>query len=102
MSTARRQVDLPEVTISESRGIRYLHLDTPWIQGAMRIDDPLEIGRTADVSGDGKRAEPGSLASELLLAAGEHDDVRALPSERLGAREPEPGRGAADDRRAPA
>ncbi len=38
-----RRVDLPEVTISESRGIRYLHLDTPWIQGAMRIDDPLGI-----------------------------------------------------------
>lgn len=33
----------PEVTISESRGIRYLHLGTPWIQGAMRIDDPLAI-----------------------------------------------------------
>jgi spermidine synthase len=35
--------DLPDVTISESRGIRYLHLDTPWIQGAMRIDEPLAI-----------------------------------------------------------
>ena len=34
---------LPEVTISESRGVRYLHLGTPWIQGAMRIDAPLEI-----------------------------------------------------------
>jgi spermidine synthase len=34
---------LPEVTISESRGIRYLHLGTPWIQGAMRIEEPLVI-----------------------------------------------------------
>ncbi len=34
---------LPEVTISESRGIRYLHLGTPWIQGAMRIAEPLVI-----------------------------------------------------------
>ena len=34
---------LPEVTVSESRGVRYLHLGTPWIQGAMRIDSPLEI-----------------------------------------------------------
>jgi len=34
---------LPEVTISESRGIRYLHLGTPWIQGAMRIEAPLAI-----------------------------------------------------------
>jgi spermidine synthase len=43
MSASRRPVDLPGVTLSESRGIRYLHLDTPWIQGAMRIDDPLAI-----------------------------------------------------------
>ena len=35
--------ELPEVTISESAGVRYLHLGTPWIQGAMRIDAPLEI-----------------------------------------------------------
>jgi spermidine synthase len=34
---------LPEVTISESAGVRYLHLGTPWIQGAMRIDEPLVI-----------------------------------------------------------
>ena len=34
---------MPEVTISESRGIRYLHLGTPWIQGAMRIEAPLAI-----------------------------------------------------------
>src|SRR6186713_258954 len=35
--------DLPEVTISESAGVRYLHLGTPWVQGAMRLDDPLAI-----------------------------------------------------------
>jgi len=35
--------ELPEVTISESAGVRYLHLGTPWIQGAMRIDEPLAI-----------------------------------------------------------
>ncbi|MEO5843336.1 MAG: spermidine synthase, partial [Caldimonas sp.] len=35
--------ELPEVTISESAGVRYLHLGTPWVQGAMRIDAPLEI-----------------------------------------------------------
>lgn len=27
-------------TITEHRGIRYLHLGTPWVQGAMRIDRP--------------------------------------------------------------
>jgi spermidine synthase len=35
--------ELPEVTTSESAGVRYLHLGTPWIQGAMRIDEPLAI-----------------------------------------------------------
>ncbi|HEV7578278.1 MAG TPA: spermidine synthase [Caldimonas sp.] len=35
--------ELPEVTISESAGVRYLHLGTPWVQGAMRIDEPLVI-----------------------------------------------------------
>ena len=41
MSAAARS--LPEVTISESAGVRYLHLGTPWIQGAMRIEAPLAI-----------------------------------------------------------
>jgi spermidine synthase len=35
--------DLPDVTVSESAGVRYLHLGTPWVQGAMRIDDPIAI-----------------------------------------------------------
>lgn len=34
---------LPEVTLSESDGVRYLHLGTPWVQGAMRIDAPLTL-----------------------------------------------------------
>jgi spermidine synthase len=29
-----------EVTISEQDGVRYLHLGTPWVQGAMRIREP--------------------------------------------------------------
>lgn len=33
----------PEATISEHDGVRYLHLDTPWVQGAMRLKKPLEI-----------------------------------------------------------
>ena len=41
MSAAARR--LPEVTISESDGVRYLHLGTPWVQGAMRIAAPLAI-----------------------------------------------------------
>lgn len=32
-----------EVTLSEQDGVRYLHLGTPWVQGAMRIDAPDRI-----------------------------------------------------------
>ncbi len=34
---------LPEVTISDYDGIRYLHLGTPWVQGSMRIKKPFDI-----------------------------------------------------------
>ena len=43
MSADADASSLPEVTISESDGVRYLHLGTPWIQGAMKIAAPLEI-----------------------------------------------------------
>jgi len=36
-------VALPEVTISEADGVRYLHLGTPWVQGAMQIRRPRAI-----------------------------------------------------------
>lgn len=36
-------INLPEVTLSEIDGVRYLHLGTPWVQGAMRIRDPLVL-----------------------------------------------------------
>lgn len=32
--------DLAPATISEADGVRYLHLGTPWVQGAMRISKP--------------------------------------------------------------
>jgi spermidine synthase len=35
--------DLAAATISESAGIRYLHLGTPWVQGAMRLDRPRTL-----------------------------------------------------------
>ncbi len=35
--------DLPMVTVSEHAGVRYLHLDTPWVQGAMRLSKPDAI-----------------------------------------------------------
>jgi spermidine synthase len=30
-------------TISEADGVRYLHLDSPWVQGAMRLRKPLAL-----------------------------------------------------------
>jgi len=35
--------DLPHATISEQGGVRFLHLDTPWVQGAMLIREPRVI-----------------------------------------------------------
>lgn len=35
--------EMEPATLSESRGVRYLHLGTPWIQGAMRRSKPLAI-----------------------------------------------------------
>ena len=34
---------LPEVTISESDGVRFLHLGSIWVQGAMRIRKPQVV-----------------------------------------------------------
>jgi spermidine synthase len=34
---------LPEANVSEHGGVRYLHLGTPWVQGAMRIARPRVI-----------------------------------------------------------
>lgn len=33
----------PPATITEHRGIRFLHLGTPWVQGAMRLSKPDNI-----------------------------------------------------------
>ena len=35
--------ELAPATISEADGVRYLHLGTPWVQGAMRMRKPLAI-----------------------------------------------------------
>ena len=43
MNDRSARVPMPEVNISESRGIRCLHFDSPWIQGAMRIESPDEL-----------------------------------------------------------
>ncbi len=41
--TRRKTPALPPATVSESDGVRYLHLDTPWVQGAMRMKKPNDI-----------------------------------------------------------
>ena len=38
-----KAADLPDATISEMAGLRYLHLETLWVQGAMRIRKPLQL-----------------------------------------------------------
>src|SRR5947199_1232102 len=35
--------DLAPATMSESDGVRYLHLGTPWVQGAMRVRTPQAL-----------------------------------------------------------
>lgn len=39
----RRAQTLAPVTISEHEGVRYLHLDSIWVQGAMRIRQPQKV-----------------------------------------------------------
>ena len=43
MIVARRAVSLPPVTVSELDGVRYLHLGSIWVQGAMRIGKPQQV-----------------------------------------------------------
>jgi spermidine synthase len=40
---SRAPIDLPDVTLSEHDGVRYLHLGTVWIQGAMRMRKPQQL-----------------------------------------------------------
>ena len=38
-----KELELAPATISEADGVRYLHLGTPWVQGAMRIRKSLSL-----------------------------------------------------------
>jgi spermidine synthase len=42
-SRKNRAADLAPATMSEADGVRYLHLGTPWVQGAMRIRKPQSL-----------------------------------------------------------
>jgi spermidine synthase len=41
--TKNTDPELAPATISEADGVRYLHLGTPWVQGAMRMRKPLAL-----------------------------------------------------------
>ncbi len=43
MPTKNPKPYLAGATVSEFEGVRYLHLGTDWVQGAMRIDDPQHL-----------------------------------------------------------
>lgn len=43
MVKKKMTAELAPATVSEADGVRYLHLGTPWVQGAMRIRKPLAI-----------------------------------------------------------
>ncbi|WP_372527994.1 spermidine synthase [Piscinibacter sp.] len=43
MKRSSKTDELAPATISEADGVRYLHLGTPWVQGAMRIAKPQAI-----------------------------------------------------------
>jgi spermidine synthase len=43
MTRAKKPPELAPATVSEADAVRYLHLGTPWVQGAMRIRKPLAL-----------------------------------------------------------
>ena len=43
MKKKNESAELAPATMSEADGVRYLHLGTPWVQGAMRIRKPLAL-----------------------------------------------------------
>ncbi|HEY0202047.1 MAG TPA: spermidine synthase [Burkholderiaceae bacterium] len=42
-SKKKAQAVLPEVDVSDDGEVRHLHLGTPWIQGSMRLDAPIDL-----------------------------------------------------------
>ena len=39
----KKEIVMPDVNFSDEGDIRHLHLDSIWIQGSMRMDDPLAL-----------------------------------------------------------
>ncbi len=42
-TSLKKITPFPKATLSEQQDLRILHLDTEWVQGVMRINNPLEI-----------------------------------------------------------
>ena len=83
----KKRSELAPATVSEADGVRYLHLGTPWVQGAMRIRKPLAIEleyvqrmmvwmllRPSDALGDGHAVQLGLGAGAITRHC--HDVLR--------------------------
>jgi len=62
----------PAITFSEQDGIRFLHFGSPWVQGAMRLSDPvsLELAYVKDMMAWLLFLEPPPQILQLGLGAG--------------------------------
>ena len=77
------------ITISEERGVRYLHFGSPWVQGAMRIARPwaLELEYTRDLMFPLLlRPEPDWPASVLQIGLGSASVTKFFYRNRPAAR----------------
>jgi spermidine synthase len=72
------------ITISEERGVRFLHFGTPWIQGAMRIARPyaLELEYTRDLMAPLALRDPEWPASVLQVGLGAGSITKFLHRQR--------------------
>ncbi|SMC72079.1 spermine/spermidine synthase domain-containing protein [Polynucleobacter kasalickyi] len=72
MKKNKKQKRFEPVTFSEIDGVRYLHLGTPWIQGAMRIKKPdlLELEYAQQMMGWLLFLEPQDNFNTLQLGVG--------------------------------
>ncbi len=68
----KRQPKLAQASLSESLGVRYLHLGTPWVQGAMRLSKPdkLELEYIQRMMAWTLLREPDDMAETRCLQLG--------------------------------
>ena len=76
------------ITLSEERGVRFLHFGSPWIQGAMRIARPwaLELEYTRDLMFPLLLRPPEWPRSVLQIGLGSASITKFLYRNRPGAR----------------